>query len=79
MATKSLLDKIEALPPEKKAEVEEFVDSLARRPGPQAAVPPRFPAELFDQINTERDALLKERGLLETQQILRDLRENGGR
>jgi hypothetical protein len=36
MATRTLIEKIEALPPEKKAEVEEFVESLGRSGGTSA-------------------------------------------
>ena len=81
MATKALIDKIEALPPEKRAEVEDFVEFLAGRQACDDATPrrPRFPEGLLDQIKADRDALLEEYGPIETQQILRDLREDGGR
>jgi hypothetical protein len=82
VATKTLTDKIEALPPEKRAEVEDFVEFLAQRgtPGAQEdARHPSVPAELLKQIGAERDALLKEHGLIETDEILQDLREDGGR
>ena len=74
-----LLEKIEALPPEKRAEVEQFVDDLtSSAPGPPAK-DRTFPLGLLDEINAERDALFREHGLFDTQPILRDLRENGGR
>ena len=76
MATKTLIEKIEALPPERRAEVEHFVDDLTTT---GAVKPATFPAELLEKINTEREALRRDHGLFDTQPILRDLRENGGR
>jgi hypothetical protein len=51
VATKTLIAKIEALPPEKKAEVEDFVESLAQRGIPPAeaeARRPSYPAGLLE-------------------------------
>lgn len=80
MASKALIEKIEALPAEKKAQVEDFVEFLARRSEvrpPSGA--PRFPKELLDRITAEREALYREQGPIDTDPILRDLREHGGR
>jgi hypothetical protein len=74
MATKTLVEKIEALPPEKRAQVEHFVDDLASAP-PTV----RFPLELLEQIDADREALYRRHGLIDTDRILRDLRETGGR
>ncbi len=80
MSAKTLIDKIEALPPDKKAEVEDFVEFLARRDSRGAdSAGSAFPEGLLAQINTDREALLAEHGLIETHEILRTLRENGGR
>lgn len=75
------LEKVEALPPEEKAEVEHFVDDLAgtgSAPG-QSAKGPTFPLGLLDEINAERGAPFRDHAIFDTQSILRDLRENGGR
>ena len=78
MATRNLIEKIEALPPEKRAEVEEYVDGLsAKAPEPPGSRP--FPAGLLKRINARREALLKEHGLFDTQPYLREFRETGGR
>lgn len=72
----ALLQKIESLPPDKRVEVERFVESLAARARAQE---PAFSQELFDAIDAARDALLAKHGLIETDSILRELREQGGR
>lgn len=83
MASRSLIDKIEALPPEKKAEVEDFVEFLTRRRGPSGRpeTPPvkRFPDEILERMRERRERLFKEHGYFDTLPILRDLRENGPR
>lgn len=73
MATRSLIEKIENLPDEKKAEVEHFVDKIAE------ATPPRFSADLLDKINAAREALYREQGVIDTDALLREFREHGGR
>lgn len=79
MSTKTLIDKIESLPPEKRAEVEHFVESLARGVGSGSVKTPALSPDLLGQIHSEREALLREHGPIETQEIIRDLRESGGR
>jgi hypothetical protein len=74
MATKTLTEKIEALPPEKKAEVEGFVDALAARQGRVAGGP-----GLVERLRARRERLLREHGLFDSLPIIRDLRENGPR
>jgi hypothetical protein len=74
MGHKELIDKIAALPPEKRAEVEDFVDSVAARGRSAVTLP-----DLVAQIHKERSRLLDAQGLIGTDGILRDLREHGGR
>jgi hypothetical protein len=83
MATRTLTEKIEALPPEKKAEVEDFVEFLARRAGEPAgtgaSTTKTFPDEILERIGRRRERLFQEHGYFDTLPILRDLRENGPR
>ena len=83
MTTKTLIDKIEALPPEKKAEVEDFVEFLARRGGVPASTDSgtvkAFSDDLLERIRRRRERLFLEHGDLDTLSILRDLRDNGPR
>lgn len=78
MTKEALIEKIEALPPEKKAEVEDFVDSLAAR---RVLVDPKRPKahlrELVATIDAGRERLLKEKGLLDSVPLLREFRETG--
>jgi hypothetical protein len=82
-ATKSLLERIEALPPEKKAEVEDFVEFLARRTktSEMAHTPAAktFPDDLLERINQRRERLFREHGSFDTLTILQQLRESGPR
>ncbi len=73
MASRALIEKIEALPPAKRAEVEDFVEFLAARPG-RVGMPCQ---DLLDRIDARREALLRERGLFDTAPLIRSLRENG--
>ncbi len=73
MATKTLIERIERLPPTKRAKVEEFVESLS------SASKPLFSRELLDSIKQEHEALAREHGSIETDDLLRELREDGGR
>lgn len=81
MTSKSLIDKIEALPADKKAELEDFVESLARRASAEGSRPSakRFPDEVLERMAERRERLFKEHGLFDTLPILRDLRESGPR
>lgn len=80
MTKEALLEKIEALPPEKKAEVEDFVDFVSERvrrnrPEPKEKA---FPDELLKRIDDRRERLLREHGLFsDSTEIVRELRENG--
>lgn len=74
MATRTLTEKIEALPPEKKAEVEDFVDALADQHGRAPSSP-----GLVERLRARRERLLREHGLFDSLPIIRDLREHGPR
>lgn len=76
MATNTLIAKIEALPPDKKATVEEFVDSISE--APTAPKEPAFPRELLERIDARRERLFREHGLFpDSTETIRELRENG--
>ena len=83
MSPKTLVDKIESLPPEKKAEVEDFVDFIANRSlaatKTASGTTKLFPDELLERIARRRERLFKEHGYFDTLPILHDLRENGPR
>lgn len=74
----ALLEKIESLPPEKRAEVERLVDSLARSPEAEHKPAP-FPPGLLERINAVREQLLREHGPFDTLPLIREFRETGGR
>jgi len=75
VATKTLIDKIEALPPEKKAEVEDFVEFLATRQQGAGAV--GLSAEFLHRIDERRERLRRKYGLYDSVATIRDLRDNG--
>ncbi len=78
MGTKDLLVKIEALPAEKRAQLENIVDSLTaqtRSSAPSPPKPPVFPPGLIDRINARRQALLKEHGLFNSLPLIREFRD----
>lgn len=79
MTKEALLEKIESLPPEKRAEVERLVDALAKPAASASADRRAFPSGLIDRINARREALLKEHGLFDTLPDLHEFRETGGR
>lgn len=70
MATKTLIEKIDALPPEKQAAVERYVEELSA---------PRPPAsdEWLARVRERREGLRREHGLFDSAAILREMRENG--
>lgn len=78
MASRSLTEKIEALPPEKKAEVEDFVEFLASRAAHQDHVGQTGPS-LVERLRAQREELLREHGLFDTLPLIREFRETGGR
>ena len=78
MTPRALLGKIEELPPDKQAEVEDFVEFLSRR---QASQQPQkaFPDDLLTGINEDREELRRTHGLFDTLPLIREFRESGGR
>jgi hypothetical protein len=74
MATRNLIDKIEALPPEKRAEVEEFVEGLGTSRVVRHGAGLR---ELIRQIHADRVQLYREHGLFDTVPLIREFRETG--
>jgi hypothetical protein len=81
MTKEALIEKIEALPPEKKAEVEDFVDFLASRDSNSTDDRPTeaFPTALLESIRTERERLRRDRGLFDSLPYIREFRETEGR
>jgi len=77
MATKTLIDKIDALPPERQAEVEEFVELLGRRAARGSKG--TFPDALLRAINEDREELRRTKGLFDTRPLIWEFRETGGR
>lgn len=80
MTREALIEKIEALPPEKRAEVEDFVNFVAERAGTKRPEPrgKAFPDELLKRIDERRERLFREHGLFsDSTEIIRELRENG--
>lgn len=78
VSTKELIEKIEALPPPQRAEVEALVESLLRpdtRPRPAT----RDRQTLMTRIDERRARLLQEHGLFDTLPLIREFRETGGR
>lgn len=74
MASKTLVEKIDALPPDKKAAVERYVERLAREPTRQGE---GLTDELLARIDARRERLFREHGLFDSVAILREMRENG--
>ncbi len=70
--TKELIEKIESLPADKRAEVERLVDSFQ----PSYRLP-RFSKDLFDRVNERRERLRRQHGFFDSVSILRELREHG--
>jgi hypothetical protein len=79
MATRTLIDKIEDLPPEKRAEVEDFVEFLGSRTVRGGKVKRTFPDQLLRAINEDREELRRTKGLFDTQPLIWEFRETGGR
>jgi len=78
MSSRGLIEKIEALPPDKRVEVETFVDSIASRAG-GASAGKTFPDELLRSINEGREELRRTHGHFDTLPLIREFRETGGR
>ncbi len=81
MTPRALAAKIETLPPDKQAEVEEFVEFLARRKTEPAVRPTPLGErdELIERIVEHRERLRREHGVFDSVPIIRELRESGPR
>jgi len=80
VSTRDLIEKIASLPAEKRAEVEDFVNSLSQRQGGNRDEPqPASSPDLFDRIKARRERLQRERGLFDTLPLIQELRDNGSR
>jgi hypothetical protein len=79
MATRNLIEKIEALPPEKVAEVEDFVDFLtrARRSGLNAPGSPTTWDERRRRIEGKAEELRRGYGVFDSVSVIRELRDSG--
>jgi hypothetical protein len=76
MPSRSLIEKIESLPAEKKAEVEDFVEFLRSRPDRGSAKPAE---SLVERLRAQRAELLRKHGLFDSLPDIREFRETGGR
>lgn len=76
VATKSLVERIEALPPEKRAEVADFVEFLATRN--QAAAAAGVTDEFLHRVDERRERLRQQYGLYDSVATIRELREDDG-
>lgn len=72
MASKALIEKIEALPAEKQAEVEHFVDALRTQASADNGEP-----GLVERLRAHRERQFREHGLVDSLPLIRELRENG--
>ncbi len=75
MTTRTLVDKIEALPDDDRAEVEGFLDFLVSRRPPANA--PASESGLVARLRARRERLLREHGLFDSLPMLRELRDTG--
>jgi hypothetical protein len=70
VASKTLIEKIDALPPEKRAAVERYVEELSTsRPVPTD--------DWLARVKARRERLQREHGLFDSVAVLREMRENG--
>ena len=76
VATKSLFERIEALPPEKRAEVADFVEFLATRK--PAVATAGVSDEFLRRIDERRERLREQYGLYDSVATIRELREDDG-
>lgn len=79
MSKEALLEKIESLPAQKQAEVEDFVDFLAEKSKPSRAKGQPVGAsqdEFLREIDERRERLRREFGLFDSVSAIRELRED---
>ena len=79
MTPRALAAKIEELPPDKQAEVEDFIDFLARRAPRPASQPPPTATGLVERLRARRERRFREHGLFDMTSLIREFRETGGR
>jgi hypothetical protein len=72
VASKTLTEKIEALPPEKRAQVEEFVDSVASDLRQRTPV---VSSDLLRRMDDRRERLRREVGLFDSVAAICELRD----
>lgn len=77
MTPRALVERIEALPPDKRAEVEDFIELVARRQAVNTGQPRS--SDLLGKINARREAIRSEHGLVDSLPLIRQFRESGGR
>lgn len=77
MTKEALIEKIENLAPEKRAEVERFLEKLGRNEKVEE-LKPGSPDTLIERVRGRRERLFREHGLVDTSDILREIREEGG-
>lgn len=70
MTSKALIDKIDALPPEKREALERYVEQLSA-PGAAAS------DEWLVRVREHRERLRQEYGLIDSASVLREMREDG--
>lgn len=72
VSTRELIDKIEALPPEKKARLERFVEALHHEGSHHGR-----PADLVERLRAHRERLLRAHGTVDSLPLIRELRHTG--
>lgn len=76
MSTTELLHKIDLLPPEERATVENLVEILARHHRSHQGSPvERFPQDLLDRVDARREKIFQEHGLLDSAATIREFRD----
>lgn len=76
MSTIELLQKIDLLPAEERATVENLVEILAKRHRlRQSPSVERFPQEVLDRVDERRERIFREHGVLDSAGALREFRD----
>lgn len=76
MSTTELLQKIDLLPPEERATIENLVEILAKRHRSQAVpAAERFSQDVLDRIDERREKIFREHGLLDSAAAIREFRD----
>jgi hypothetical protein len=77
MTPRALAARIEELPPDARAEVEDFIDFVAARAARNTTASDESGTSLVDRLRARRERLLRQHGLYDTLPIIRELREHG--